>query len=144
MTLDGVQINIGDHLTRKGDELSYGGAKQILIHPKYRSGGYDSFPYDFCMIQTTEKMKIDGVKTQVACFPESGVHAQARFQSDRLLRIVKIAKKVSGYRRFEFFSRTRLLRNFIYDCFYPMTHIISQFSKKIFSENHLFTLPLKL
>ena len=96
MPSPGVQINIGDHLTPNGDEMSYGGAKQILIHPKYRSGGYDSFPYDFCMIQTTEKMKIDGVKTQVACFPESGVHAQARFQFDRLLGVVKKREKFSG------------------------------------------------
>ena len=74
-TLTSIQINIGDHLYQNGDEVSYLEIKQIIIHPDYESGWYDSVPYDFCMVQTKEKMVIDGVKTQVACFPEAGIHA---------------------------------------------------------------------
>ena len=73
--LDSIRINIGDHLWKEGDEKSYMEIKKILIHPDYRSGNTGGFPYDFCMIQTKEKMVIDGVKTQVACFPEAGAHA---------------------------------------------------------------------
>ena len=60
-----LQINIGDHLVSSGDELSYAGVEQIIMHPKYETGGFRSVPYDFCLIQTKEKMIIDGVKTQV-------------------------------------------------------------------------------
>ena len=74
-TLTSIRINIGDHLYQNGDEDSYLEIKQIIMHPDYRSGGYGSFPYDFCMVQTKEKMVIDGVETQVACFPEAGIHA---------------------------------------------------------------------
>ena len=75
-TLTSIGINIGDHLYQNGDEDSYLEIKQIIMHPDYRSQGWlDSFPYDFCMVQTKEKMVIDGVKTQVACFPEAGIHA---------------------------------------------------------------------
>ena len=42
------------------------------MHPEYHE--YGGFPYDFCMIQTKEKMVIDGDKTQVACFPEADEH----------------------------------------------------------------------
>lgn len=63
---DNIQINIGDHLSSDGDEISFAGVKQIIIHPKYeRYGRYRSVPYDFCMVQTKEKMIIDGIKTQV-------------------------------------------------------------------------------
>ena len=50
-----------------GDEISFPGVKQIIIHPKYErySSRFDSVPYDFCLIQTKEKMTIDGIKTQV-------------------------------------------------------------------------------
>ena len=48
--------------------------QQILMHPEYRRSYSGGIPYDFCMIQTKEKMVIDGVRTQVACFPEAGVH----------------------------------------------------------------------
>ena len=47
--------------------------RQILIHPEYRRS-VGGLPYDFCMIQTKQKMVIDGDKTQVACFPETGSH----------------------------------------------------------------------
>ena len=75
MQLHEIRINIGDHLWQDGDEDSYLEIKKIIIHPKYETGGYRSVPYDFCMVQTKEKMVIDGVKTQVACFPEVDVHA---------------------------------------------------------------------
>ena len=71
--MDSIQINIGDHLWQEGDETSYIEIKQILMHPEYR-GNIGGFPFDFCMIQTKEKMVIDGVQTQVACFPEAGAH----------------------------------------------------------------------
>ena len=73
--INDIRINIGDHLYQEGDEKSYLEIKQILIHPDYLSGSYNSIPYDFCMVQTKEKMIIDGVQTQVACFPDAGVHA---------------------------------------------------------------------
>ena len=75
--INDIRINIGDHLYQGGDEESYLEIKKILIHPDYRSGPYSSYPYDFCMVQTKEKMIIDGVKTQVACFPDAGVHADS-------------------------------------------------------------------
>ena len=75
--LNDIRINIGDHLYQEGDETSYLEIQKILIHPDYRSGPYSSFPYDFCMVQTKEKMIIDGVKTQVACFPDAGVHVNS-------------------------------------------------------------------
>ena len=73
-SLNSIRINIGDHLWQEGDEDSYMEIQKIIIHPEYRSS-YNGIPYDFCMIQTKEKMVIDGDKTQVACFPEAGVHA---------------------------------------------------------------------
>ena len=60
-----IQVNIGDHLVSDGDEISFAGVKQIIMHPKYDTGGFRSVPYDFCLIQTKEKMIIDGIKTQV-------------------------------------------------------------------------------
>ena len=48
--------------------------QQILMHPEYGRSYSSGIPYDFCMIQTKEKMVIDGVRTQVACFPDAGVH----------------------------------------------------------------------
>ena len=60
-----IQVNIGDHLVSDGDEISFAGVKQIIMHPKYETGGFRSVPYDFCLIQTKEKMIIDGIKTQV-------------------------------------------------------------------------------
>ena len=75
--INDIRINIGDHLYQEGDEISYLEIQKILIHPEYRSGPYNSYPYDFCMIQTKEKMIIDGVTTQVACFPDAGVHADS-------------------------------------------------------------------
>ena len=70
-----IRINIGDHLYQNGDEDSYLEIKQIIIHPDYDGDAYNGLPYDFCMVQTKEKMVIDGVKTQVACFPEANQHA---------------------------------------------------------------------
>ena len=72
-SLNSIRINIGDHLWQEGDEESYKGMQQILIHPEYRRS-VGGLPYDFCMIQTKQKMVIDGDKTQVACFPEAGTH----------------------------------------------------------------------
>lgn len=65
MSPNNIQVNIGDHLVSGGDEISYAGVEQIIMHPKYETGGFRSVPYDFCLIQTKEKMIIDGIKTQV-------------------------------------------------------------------------------
>ena len=75
--INDIRINIGDHLYQEGDEKSYLEIQKFLIHPEYQSGPYNSLPFDFCMIQTKEKMIIDGVTTQVACFPDDGVHADS-------------------------------------------------------------------
>ena len=75
--INDIRVNIGDHLYQEGDEKSYLEIQKFLIHPDYRSGQYSSYPYDFCMVQTKEKMIIDGVKTQVACFPDAEAHADS-------------------------------------------------------------------
>ena len=72
-SLNSIRINIGDHLRQEGDEESYIEIQKIVIHPEYR-GRSSQWAYDFCMIQTEEKMSIDGVETQVACFPEAEDH----------------------------------------------------------------------
>ena len=42
MSPNNIQVNIGDHLVSGGDEISYAGVEQIIMHPKYETGGFRS------------------------------------------------------------------------------------------------------